>query len=213
LGLIIIVFFSIRGRLNENENVIYVEKYIDRKNQQERLNENGSIFYQQNNQEDLKNKLIEIKEKLINSPTKTDEEQFKWLISTLCNTLQASVAAVFLSKEEENVKYIEFLVGYAFQQPESNRLRYEYGEGIAGQVAKEGKEINITSVPQDYIQIVSGLGKATPNHMLVVPIKVENEVKGVVEIASFTSFSEIHLNFIKEALDLIAKYHFTTFVV
>jgi putative methionine-R-sulfoxide reductase with GAF domain len=69
---------------------------------------------------------------------------------------------------------------------------------LSGQVAKEGKMINIQNVPDGYIKILSGLGNATPSSMLIFPIKRNEEVLGVIELASFKNFTTDDEQFIKE---------------
>ena len=50
---------------------------------------------------------------------------------------------------------------------------------VVGQSALEKKAILLTNVPDDYIQISSGLGEATPLNVLVFPVLFEDEVKAV----------------------------------
>jgi len=76
-------------------------------------------------------------------------------------------------------------------------LVYEFGEGLAGQVAKEGKSINITNVPQGYITVLSGLGSASPNALAIVPVQSADQVVGVLEVASFRPFSRSDENYLQ----------------
>jgi CheY-like chemotaxis protein/signal transduction histidine kinase len=59
----------------------------------------------------------------------------------------------------------------------------------------------LSKVPSDYIQISSALGEAPPHAIVVVPIPFENEVKGVIELASFERFSGIQLAFLDQMLE------------
>src|SRR4029079_12152006 len=78
---------------------------------------------------------------------------------------------------------------------------WRFGEGLVGQAALEGKRIVLNKVPADYIQITSALGEGPPNSIVVVPILFENEVKGVIELASFERFSGIQLAFLDQMLE------------
>ncbi|POX37265.1 hybrid sensor histidine kinase/response regulator, partial [Streptomyces sp. Ru73] len=75
------------------------------------------------------------------------------------------------------------------------------GSGLIAQAAREKKRILLTDAPRDYITIKSGLGGAEPASIVIVPILFEGEVLGVIELASLSGFSEVHLAF----LDQFAK--------
>jgi len=72
-----------------------------------------------------------------------------------------------------------------------------------GQSALEKKPILLTNVPDDYIQITSGLGEAPPRNILVLPILFEGDVKAVIELASFLPFSQIHQTFLDQLQESI----------
>jgi hypothetical protein len=67
----------------------------------------------------------------------------------------------------------------------------------------EKRRILITNVPRDYIHITSGLGEAPPLSIIVLPVLFEEEVKAVIELASFNRFSKIHLNFLDQLTESI----------
>jgi methyl-accepting chemotaxis protein len=54
------------------------------------------------------------------------------------------------------------------------------------------------------VKIVSGLGSAYPKFLLIVPIKKNGTVDGVIELASFTRISEDQKKFVEEAGKLIS---------
>jgi hypothetical protein len=128
-------------------------------------------------------------------------------LRSFCTQLEACQGALFLKEESDGKSFIEFCAGYAYYLPESQRLRYEFGEGLAGQVAKEGQMVNLTSVPDHYITILSGLGKSSPNHLIIAPIKHPDnqEVCGVIEIASFKAFSTSDEELIEKVSFAFAK--------
>ena len=70
------------------------------------------------------------------------------------------------------------------------------GEGIVGQAAAEGRHIILDDVPPKFITIDSGLSQSTPAQIVVLPILFENRVLGVLELASFSPFGEVHLDFL-----------------
>jgi signal transduction histidine kinase/HAMP domain-containing protein/CheY-like chemotaxis protein len=74
--------------------------------------------------------------------------------------------------------------------------RFSIGEGLVGQAAFERKTIAITDVPPGYIRVGSGLGDTTPADVLIMPVLFEDQVLGVIELASLRPFSEVHRDFL-----------------
>jgi signal transduction histidine kinase/CheY-like chemotaxis protein len=70
-------------------------------------------------------------------------------------------------------------------------------------VAVEKERILLNNVPKEYIKIGSGLGEAAPASVIVLPVLFEKEIKAVIELASFESFSEIHLDFLTQLTESI----------
>jgi hypothetical protein len=126
-------------------------------------------------------------------------------LSRICNHLEASQGAVYACFNTASPNYIELKAGYALMKSESQITRYEYGEGLPGQVAKEGNIVNISKVPDGYIQVLSGLGSATPTNLLICPVEVNKQIKGIVELASFTKFTNRQSQIVKQAFELIGK--------
>ena len=77
------------------------------------------------------------------------------------------------------------------------------GEGLAGQAATERTPILITDAPAGYLTVGSGLGQATPVSIAVLPILFEDQVLGVLELASLTPFSDVHLAFFNQFVGTI----------
>jgi len=118
------------------------------------------------------------------------KELSKSFLWTVAKELDASQGAFFTTIEREGIHYLKFIAGYAYHLPDSESIEFEFGEGLSGQVAKEGKAINIQAVPDGYITILSGLGNATPNAMYIFPIKRDNKVIAVIELASFKKITK-----------------------
>ncbi len=133
--------------------------------------------------------------------------------SYLTQVMNANVGAIYLlRKEDPEVKleiglmqnkdtkgyhlYLDSTYAYKKRKNISNKLNV--GEGLIGQVAHEWKSILITDVPDDYIKISSGLGEHAPKSIIATPIIFEEVLYGVIELASFGSFSEIQENVITE---------------
>ena len=121
------------------------------------------------------------------------------LLSSVARIMEISQGAFFVCEEKNGNRIIKFLSGYAYHHPETENLEFEFGQGLSGQVAMDGKMININSIPDGYVTILSGLGKASPGSMIIFPVMISDEVVAVIELASFHEFSE-------EDEDLIRKF-------
>ncbi|HEY0997635.1 MAG TPA: HAMP domain-containing protein, partial [Gemmatimonadaceae bacterium] len=98
---------------------------------------------------------------------------------------------------------LKLIASYAYRARKHIANRFGLGEGLVGQAALEKEPILLQNVPDDYIQITSGLGEAPPRNIIVLPILFEGEVKAVIELASFLPFSQIHQTFLDQLAESI----------
>jgi methyl-accepting chemotaxis protein len=126
-------------------------------------------------------------------------------LNAICKQLEAGQGAIYAVNESEEKRIVELQGGYALNIGESTTISYEFGEGLIGQAAVSGRSLYVDDVPEGYIKIVSGLGSASPKYLLIVPMKHDGQVLGVMEIASFTPISEDGRKFSEEAGELIAN--------
>jgi hypothetical protein len=127
-------------------------------------------------------------------------------LRNICQHLEASVGALYLLKTTDEDRLIELAAGYAVYRSDNHNPVYRLGEGLVGQVAKNGKPIKLDTIPEGYIEIVSGLGGTSPTNLMFLPIlSPENEICGVIELASFKKFTENDLSYLQEVALLLAK--------
>jgi signal transduction histidine kinase/CheY-like chemotaxis protein/HAMP domain-containing protein len=81
--------------------------------------------------------------------------------------------------------------------------RFALGHGLIGQAAVEAKPILVEDVPEDYIKVASGLGSAPPRNIIVLPVVFEEQVLGVIELASLQKISEINRAFLEQITETI----------
>ncbi len=115
------------------------------------------------------------------------------VINELSNTLKAGFGAFYMIEDfdkESSDQILKLFASFAYSKRKSISNSFKLGEGLVGQCALERKIISITDVPEEYIHITSGLGSETPKQVIVSPIFHENLIIGVVELATFTPFSD-----------------------
>ncbi|MEU7369906.1 HAMP domain-containing protein [Streptomyces hygroscopicus] len=138
------------------------------------------------------------------------------ILRELTPLVNAQFGAFFLSAAgAEAGKGLELIAGYGTHQSAAGTDRSAAGgggpapgagtpgRGLVAQAALEKKRILINDVPPDYLTINSGLGSALPASVVILPICYEDQVLGVIELASFSRFSEVHLAFIDQFVNTI----------
>jgi CHASE3 domain sensor protein len=115
------------------------------------------------------------------------------IISALAKMTESGHGILYVSDRKNVSKTdcttLSLMASYAFEKRKGVLNEITLGEGLVGQCAKEKEQILITNAPEDYVQIYSGLGEKTPLNILVTPIIFEKKVMGVIELASFSAFS------------------------
>ncbi len=129
----------------------------------------------------------------------------KRILSELAQVVSAHYGAFYILQQEEekqNLK-LKLFAAYAYKEEDKIPKEFAVGEGLVGQCAFEKERILLSNVPQGYIKISSGLGKANPTNLIILPVLFENNVKAVIELASLDSFSETHLDFLSQLTESI----------
>jgi methyl-accepting chemotaxis protein len=110
-----------------------------------------------------------------------------------------------INDEDKNDKHIEMLACYAYSRRKYVEKRIEMGEGLIGRCVLEQKPIYLTEIPEEYINITSGLGTAVPRSILIVPLIVNEEVFGAVELAGFKEIPDYVRKFVEDVGEDIAS--------
>ncbi|MTI40783.1 GAF domain-containing protein [Fulvivirga lutimaris] len=128
------------------------------------------------------------------------------IIRSLVTYMGCNQGGIYIIDDtEESEPYMSLLACYAWDKKKYIDQKIHKGEGLAGQVWQEMDTIYLTEVPDNYIKITSGLGDANPKSVLIVPLKVNEEIYGVVEIASFKVFEDYEVEFVQKIAESIAS--------
>lgn len=103
-----------------------------------------------------------------------------------------------LDNNDLSVPELRLMSAFAYNRKKFLQKTVAFGEGLVGTCAREKQPINLTEIPPDYIHITSGLGDALPNNLLLIPVIHENELIGVLEIASLKKYKDYEIAFARE---------------
>ena len=127
------------------------------------------------------------------------------LISNVVNYVGAKVGGLFILEEEENKKFLQLRAAYAYDRKKFLSKTVEIGEGIIGQCYLEAQTIYMAKVPNNYLSITSGLGGANPSSLLVIPLRTNEKIEGVLELASLKPFRPHEIEFLEKLGELLAS--------
>jgi signal transduction histidine kinase/DNA-binding response OmpR family regulator len=125
------------------------------------------------------------------------------ILSELAPVVGVQHAEFHVLSPGEESPHLTLLASYASDGEAAHGKRIGMGEGLVGQCALEKRKILLANPPADYLRIASGLGDAAPRNILVLPVVFESEVKGVIELASFEGFSDVHQAFLDQLTESI----------
>lgn len=128
------------------------------------------------------------------------------LVSFVVKYVKANQGGLFLTNtDDSNDVFLELTAAYAFERKKFIRKRVEIGQGLLGQAYLEKRYVYLKEIPKNYVSITSGLGTANPSALLIVPLKVNEDILGVIELASFHEFSDFEIRFIETMGENIAS--------
>ncbi|TMI85226.1 MAG: response regulator, partial [Bacteroidetes bacterium] len=128
------------------------------------------------------------------------------ILSELAQVVNAQKGMFYILEqggENDAQQKLKLFAAYAYGEEVKKEKEFVLGQGLVGQCALEKRRILLSNVPKNYFKIGSGLGKASPANLIVLPVLFEKEIKAVIELASFDTFSETHLDFLSQLTESI----------
>ena len=132
----------------------------------------------------------------------SDRKQLGYaVISNLVRYLDINQGGFFVITEQKGERTLEMIACHAYDRNKFPDRTINWGEGLIGAVAIEKKSYYTNKIPDGYLSITSGLGRANPRHLLIVPLVLNNEVFGVFELASFKAFEDHHIQLVERVAE------------
>ncbi|MGC3944487.1 MAG: GAF domain-containing protein [Chryseolinea sp.] len=140
----------------------------------------------------------------VNNASKT--ELYDSIIKFVVKYTKSNQGGLFIfNNDSETDQFLELVACYAFERKKYLKKRIIIGEGLVGQCYLEGERIYLLEVPSEYVTITSGLGGSLPSALLLVPLKVNDKIFGVLELASFSKYEEHEIELVEKLTESIAS--------
>lgn len=128
------------------------------------------------------------------------------ILSHLINYLDINQGGLFIvEKNQDEEVSLNLTAAVAYGREKLMEKSIKIGEGQVGRCAFEKQSIYLTHVPDNYLEITSGMGTANPTMILLVPLMLNEEIHGVIELASFNKLEPYHIKFVETIGESIAS--------
>ncbi len=143
---------------------------------------------------------------ILRTSTGSTEELFDNILKFVVKYTKSNQGGLFvLNEENESDRRLDLVACYAFERKKYITKRIEIGEGLVGQCFLEGERIYLMEVPAEYVSITSGLGGASANALLLVPLRNNDKIFGVLELATFTKYDKHEIELVEKLTESIAS--------
>ncbi|OHX67180.1 hypothetical protein NH26_12940 [Flammeovirga pacifica] len=137
------------------------------------------------------------------------DAESEWYDNLLRNTIsyvEASQGTFILLRDlYEGKEQLELVALYAYDKKRYDERKFSLETGLLGQVYKEKEMLYIEDVPDDYVNITSGMGGARPSCLIILPLIYADKMYGILEISSFKTFDEYQIQFLENISEIIAS--------
>ncbi|WP_422772761.1 HAMP domain-containing protein [Plantactinospora sp. WMMC1484] len=123
-------------------------------------------------------------------------EVCRMIMTEVTPLVDAQLGAFFLADNEEAVMRLRLTASYGYVARHHD-VTFGPGEGLVGQAALSRRTIRVGAPPNGNLTVRSGLAATPPADLVVLPVLFEGELLGVIEFASVSPFSDLHLAFLE----------------
>ncbi|MFI6039432.1 HAMP domain-containing protein [Streptomyces sp. NPDC051315] len=125
------------------------------------------------------------------------------IMDELVPLVAAQYGAFYLAEDGRDGPELRLVGAYGYPDDDTRPTRIPFGRSLVGQAARSRRTITVDELPPGYVTISSGLGRMEPCALILLPVLFEGQVLGVIELASVTSFTQIHRDFLEQLRETI----------
>lgn len=122
------------------------------------------------------------------------------ILSFLVPEVGAQVGSIYVSENNQ----LKLIGQYGLSKESPKRELISLGEGLLGQAALNKNELQIDKTPESFQILQSGLGSIKNPSIFILPVLFDEDLMGVLEIASVKPLSSFHLAFLRATSRSIA---------
>ncbi|MFD8066069.1 HAMP domain-containing protein [Streptomyces parvulus] len=125
------------------------------------------------------------------------------IMDELVPLVSAQYGAFYLAEDGEAGPELRLVGSYGYPETTARPTRFAFGRSLVGQAARSRRTILVDDLPAGYLTVSSGLGEIVPTALVLLPIVVEGQVLGVIELASVAPFTQINQDFLEMLMETI----------
>jgi GAF domain-containing protein len=143
---------------------------------------------------------------IIRRQSQDSQKLYEEIIGEMVKIVEANQGGLFLlNAQDDDEPFLELVACYAYERSKYIDKRIYVSEGLLGQAYQDKEQLLLTEVPPKYVHITSGLGKALPRCILISPLMYNEQICGMIELASFQVFEPHHIEFVRRVGEIIAS--------
>lgn len=119
-------------------------------------------------------------------------------LTSLARDIKACVGVIYILNEEEEEPFLEMISSYGADKEMLNKAKIMTSESMVGSCFTTASKMYLIEIPEGLVRISSGLGQAKPKALLLMPLKVEDKVIGVIELGSFRRFTDMQQELVEK---------------
>lgn len=127
------------------------------------------------------------------------------ILMTLVKYTKAVLGGLYIYSKEEDGEYLNLNAAVAFDKKKAVRIKIEKGVGLVGTCALEKQAIFLDKLPDDYINVFTGLGKSKPRFLAILPMLYDGELIAVAEMAFIRPLNAPEKEFLSVVSSTIAS--------
>jgi len=127
------------------------------------------------------------------------------ILMTIVKYTKAVLGGLYIYSKEEDGEYLNLNAAVAFDKKKAVRIKIEKGVGLVGTCALEKQAIFLDKLPDDYINVFTGLGKSKPRFLAILPMLYDGELIAVAEMAFIRPLNAPEREFLSVVSSTIAS--------